>query len=97
MRKLSVLVIHNQYQQPGGEDAVVRAEMEMLRSAGHRVVPFIRSNSAITGYGPIRKAGLAVSTTWNCGAHAQIREVIAKERPDVAHCHNLMPLLSPAA
>jgi hypothetical protein len=31
MRKLSVLVIHNQYQQPGGEDVVVRAEVDLLR------------------------------------------------------------------
>ncbi|MGO9516356.1 MAG: glycosyltransferase family 4 protein [Candidatus Korobacteraceae bacterium] len=97
MRKLSVLVIHNQYQQPGGEDAVVRAELEMLRSAGHPVVPFIRSNTAIAEFNPLQKASLAVSTTWNRRAHAQIRELIAKERPDIAHCHNLVPLISPAA
>ena len=40
---------------------------------------------------------MAVSTTWNRKAHAQIRELIAKERPDIAHCHNLVPLISPAA
>ena len=40
MRKLSVLVIHNQYQQPGGEDVVVRAEVDLLRRAGHRVLQF---------------------------------------------------------
>ena len=52
MRKLSVLVIHNQYQQPGGEDVVVRAEVEMLRRAGHRVVQFIRNNAAIANLQP---------------------------------------------
>ena len=56
MRKLSVLVIHNQYQQPGGEDAVVRAEMEMLRRAGHRVVSFIRNNTAIAELQPSAKS-----------------------------------------
>ena len=97
MRKLSVLVIHNQYQQQGGEDVVVRAEMEMLRHAGHRVVPFVRNNAVIATYNPLQKASLVVSTTWNWNAYTQIRKLIAKERPDVVHCHNLVPLVSPAA
>ena len=97
MRKLSVLVIHNLYQQPGGEDAVVRAEIAMLRNAGHRVVTFLRNNAAIAGYNPLQKAWLAASTAWNRSAHQQIRQLIAKERPDIAHCHNLVPLISPAA
>ena len=97
MRKLCVLVIHNQYQQPGGEDVVVRDEMEMLRRAGHRVVSFIRNNAAIAEYNPLQKASLLVSTTWNQSSYRQIRELIAKVRPDIAHCHNLVPLVSPAA
>ncbi len=97
MRKLTVLVIHNQYQQPGGEDVVVRAEMEMLSRAGHRVLPFIRHNAAIAEYNPLQKASLLASTIWNQSVFRQIRELIANERPDVAHCHNLVPLVSPAA
>jgi len=97
MRKLSVLVIHNQYQQPGGEDAVVRAEAGMLRRAGHHVMEFTRRNAVIAQYKPWQKASLCVSTTWNQNAYAEIRKVIAEERPDVAHCHNLLPLVSPAA
>ena len=96
VRKLSVLVIHNQYQQAGGEDVVVGAEMEMLRRAGHRVVPFIRSNTAIAEYNLVHKAALFANATWSWSAHAQVCELIAKERPDLAHCHNLMPLLSPS-
>ena len=90
-------MIHNQYQQPAGEDAVVQAEINMLRRAGHRVVSFIRNNAAIAGYNRLQKTWLGASTTWNRKAHAAIRELIAKERPDIAHCHNLVPLVSPAA
>ena len=97
MRKLSVLVIHNQYQQPGGEDVVVRAEMDMLRRAGHRVVPFFCHNSTIAEYNPLQMASLAMTTTWNWKSYTQIRELLAKERPDIAHCHNLIPLVSPSA
>ena len=56
MQNLSVLVIHNRYQQPGGEDAVVRAEVEMLRRAGHRVLQYGRDNATIANYSPLRKA-----------------------------------------
>lgn len=97
MRKLSVLVIHDRYQQHGGEDAVVQAEINLLRAAGHRVVTYIRSNAAIAGYNPLQKACLAMSAIWNWKAHAEISRLVAKQRPDIAHCHNLMPLVSPAA
>jgi len=92
-----VLVIHNQYQRPGGEDAVVRAEIDLLRSAGHRVVQYVRDNSVIAGYSSRQKAALFLSTTWNRRAYADISALIREERPDIAHCHNFLPLVSPAA
>jgi len=64
MQSLSVLVIHNRYQQPGGEDAVVHAEVELLRRAGHRVVQYVRDNSAIANYPSLRQASLFFSATW---------------------------------
>lgn len=97
MQPLSILVIHNRYQQPGGEDAAVRAEMDLLHHAGHRVVPYIRDNSEIAGYGVLRKASLMASTTWNRKTYADLRALIRKERPHIAHCHNFLPLVSPAA
>jgi glycosyltransferase involved in cell wall biosynthesis len=97
VRKLNVLVIHNQYQQPGGEDAVVRAEVDLLRRAGHRVVQFTQHNATLANFTPLEKAALAATTTWNPAAYSAIRALIEKERPDIAHCHNLLPQLSPAA
>ena len=97
MQNLSVLVIHNQYQQFGGEDAVVRAEVDLLRRAGHRVVQYVRDNSVLANYAGLRKASLFFSTTWDRSAYVEIRALIEKERPDIAHCHNLLPQMSPAA
>ena len=97
MCKPGVLVIHNRYQQPGGEDAVVQAEVALLRQRGHRVTEFMRDNAAIDRFGPVRKAVLAVSATWNQQVYTDLRRLIRKERPAVAHCHNLMPLISQAA
>ena len=97
MRKPGVLVIHNRYQQAGGEDAVVRAEIAMLRQHGHRVTEFSRDNAVIADYGLARKASLFFSTTWNHRVYEELRRLIRKERPAVAHCHNLVPLISLAA
>ena len=97
MRKLSVLVVHNQYRQPGGEDVVVRAEVDLLRRAGHRVLQFTQNNATLTNSTPLDKAALLVTTTWNRTAYSKIRALLEKERPDIVHCHNLLPQVSPAA
>lgn len=97
MPKISVLVVHNRYQQPAGEDAVVRAEVQELERRGHRVVQYIRDNAEIGRYSLARKAWLAFSTTWNSRTYTDVAQVIRRERPDVAHIHNFFPLISPAA
>lgn len=97
MRKPSVLVIHNHYQQSGGEDAVVHAEIELLRRAGHRVLTYMRANTELRSYSLVRKASLLLSTSWNQRTCSELRDLIARDRPDIAHFHNFLPLISPAA
>jgi len=97
MPKISVLVIHNRYQQSAGEDAMVLAEMNELRRRGHRVIPYLRDNAEIAGQSLVRKAVLSLSTTWNPRSYSEITGVIRRERPDIAHIHNFFPLISPAA
>jgi glycosyltransferase involved in cell wall biosynthesis len=94
---MKVLLLHNEYQQPGGEDAVERAEKELLATSGHRVTEYIRHNDEIARYGPWRKATLVARTVWAWDSYREIRTLLERERPDVAHCHNTFPLISPAA
>lgn len=91
-----VLVIHNRYQQAGGEDAVVRAEVALLRRHGHRVAEYGRDNAEIDLFGMMRRASLLATTTWNQSTYRELRHAIRAQRPDVVHCHNLLPLISPA-
>ena len=44
MNPSRILVVHNRYQQRGGEDAVVDAEVALLRRHGHEVGTYIRAN-----------------------------------------------------
>jgi len=96
MARPGVLVIHNRYLEPGGEDSVVNAEVALLRSNGHRVLQYARHNRELAQFSNMRKAILPLTTTWDYESYSELRCLIRHERPAIAHCHNLLPLLSPA-
>jgi glycosyltransferase involved in cell wall biosynthesis len=96
MARPGVLVIHNRYLEPGGEDSAVNAEIALLRARGHRVLQYARHNSEIAQFSKARKALLPFTTTWDYESYGELRSLIRQERPAIAHCHNLFPLLSPA-
>ncbi len=91
---MRIIVAHNFYQQPGGEDQVFAAETELLESYGHKPVRFIMHNDEIDG---MSRISLAVKTTWNRDSKAKLADVIREVKPDVVHFHNTFPLISPAA
>lgn len=91
--KPKVLVLHNHYQLPGGEDAVFAAESALLEANGHEVVRLTVHNDELTGRS---RAGMAVDTLWNVREHARVRELLLAEKPAVMHCHNTFPQFSPA-
>jgi glycosyltransferase involved in cell wall biosynthesis len=94
--KLSVLKIHNQYKQPGGEDESVRNECALLTRAGHRVIEYRRDNHEIAGYSFVQKISLGSRTVWAWDSCEQIRALLRAEKPDLAHFDNTFPLISPA-
>jgi glycosyltransferase involved in cell wall biosynthesis len=86
-------MVHNAYQQRGGEDAVVDAEIKLLRSYGHKVVEYRRSNEELN---KMSRSSAALQTFWSRGAAHKAAELITLENIDVVHCHNTFPLISPA-
>jgi len=94
---MKILLVHNRYQQPGGEDASMLAEEGVLRAAGHRVVEYVRHNDEIKDYRLASKATLPLRTVWARDSYREIKALLARERPDLAHFHNTFPLISPAA
>jgi glycosyltransferase involved in cell wall biosynthesis len=86
-----VLILHTHYQQPGGEDGVVAAEVALLRERGHRVEVLAFHNRELEGLPPWRQAAL---TFWNREAYRRVREAVRSLRPQVVHVHNTFPLAS---
>lgn len=93
---MKILGVHNYYRFPGGEDEVFRAERELLRAAGHEVIEYTRTNNEIALNGFISRARLAAGTVWARDSFRELRELVARERPVVAHFHNTLPLISPS-
>jgi glycosyltransferase involved in cell wall biosynthesis len=91
---MKVLVCHNYYQQPGGEDQSFDDEARLLESRGHDVVRFTMHNDAIRDMSLWQAAR---RTFWNSQAAAELTDIIRRERPAIAHFTNTFPLISPAA
>lgn len=94
---MRILLVHNAYQQSGGEDAVASAEAQLLQAHGHEIVPYFRFNSELRGSAWPGKISAGVNTIWSSGSYREIRDLLARKKPQIAHFHNTFPLLSPAA
>jgi hypothetical protein len=91
---LKILLAHNFYQQPGGEDQVFADEGQLLESRGHQVLRYMMHNDDIKGAGRLR---LAAQTVWNRGVYRALHDLVAREKPSVVHFHNTFPQISPGA
>jgi glycosyltransferase involved in cell wall biosynthesis len=93
---MKILMVHNAYQQRGGEDAVVTAETQLIEAHGHTVVHYERRNDELKSGGPLSAISTGLGTVWASKSFRQVKALLAREKPDVAHFHNTFPLISPA-
>jgi glycosyltransferase involved in cell wall biosynthesis len=91
---MRIAVLHNFYQQPGGEDQVFASETAMLEQAGHTVIRITETNDRLKEMGSLR---VASTMMWNGEAYRRVFETIRRERVEVAHFHNTFVMLSPAS
>jgi glycosyltransferase involved in cell wall biosynthesis len=90
---MRILLVHNYYQQPGGEDQVFKAEGELLERHGHEVHSYTAHNDQVKH---LSQLDLAQTTIWNRESYRALRTLIKQHRPDIVHVHNTLPLISPA-
>lgn len=94
---MKVLIAHNFYQSssPSGEDGVFRNEVELLRKNGINVVTYEKHNDEITSTADKTKA--VFTNIWSKKTYREIKKLLRKEKPDIAHFHNIFYLISPSA
>ncbi|MBS2210214.1 glycosyltransferase family 4 protein [Carboxylicivirga mesophila] len=91
---MRVLFIHNRYQQAGGEDTVVKMEMDMLRENGNEVDLLEFNNDNITTL--TDKLRAFVSSIYSFSTKRIVETKISETSYDVIHVHNFFPLVSPS-
>ncbi len=93
---MKILLVHNHYQQPGGEDVVFAQERQLLRSHGHQVVTYQRSNIEIESYSIFQKLTVPKRAVWSADSRTDIFELIRREKPALVHIHNTFIQISPS-
>ena len=93
---MNILIVHNHYQLPGGEDAVVENEAKLLKSHGHKVILYTRDNGELKEFSKFQKLLLPFTFLYNPRTAREIKKIIKKESIDIVHVHNTLMLISPA-
>ncbi len=91
---MKVLIVHNRYQQRGGEDAVVLSERNLLSRHGMEVELLEENNDAITGLAS--KLAASADVFYSRRGVDRVRGALDRFQPDLVHVHNWFPTLSPA-
>lgn len=92
---MRVLVAHNRYRSsaPSGENQLVDAEIELLRSGGVDVVPMLTDSDDLKG--PLGALRGAPGPVYSPSGVRRFTRLLRQSRPDVVHLHNVYPLISP--
>jgi glycosyltransferase involved in cell wall biosynthesis len=91
---LRVIIVHNHYQQAGGEDVVVQDEYGVLANHGHQVRLLEASNDHINGFAA--RAQTALTAVYSPSSNRRMAAVISEFKPDLVHVHNFFPVFSPS-
>jgi glycosyltransferase involved in cell wall biosynthesis len=91
MLSMRVLLIHNRYRFPGGEDIAVAADVSLLREGGHQVLV----HEVVNPTGQAATASALARVPWNLSARQEVQQRIWEFRPDVVHVHNIWFSLGP--
>ena len=91
---MRILLIHNKYQNAGGEDVVFHAESALLSSYGNEVDELVFNNAEIKSTMDKLLSGLRL--IYNPVSARILNRKISQFHPDVIHVHNFVPLASPS-
>ena len=104
---MRILLVGNHWTQgPGGAETMLVLTADLLRAAGHEVVPFavaeertlptpVRDRLPVAaGSGARTRFGEAWAGTWSPRAYRALAAVVDEVRPDVAHVHHVFERLT---
>ncbi len=90
---MKILLIHNSYQQKGGEDSVFENEYRLLKEK-NTVEKLLFNNDNIKS--SFDKLKIGVNSISNSRSAKSVEERIKEFNPDIIHVHNFFPIASPS-
>lgn len=93
---MKILLVHNAYRQPGGEDIVFEQERQVLEGAGHQVVAYRRSNHEVNEHSLAGQFSLASKAVWAADSRRELAAMLCREKPEIVHIHNTFVMVSPS-
>jgi len=95
---MRILIVHNHYGNYaiGGESSVMNAEVKLLRSHGHDVFTYERTNNEFCSEGFANTIFSFIHYTWSLRSYYQAYHILKVIKPDIMHVHNYKWLLTPS-
>ncbi len=93
---MKILLIHNSYQQPGGEDVVFEQEYRLLRQHGHEVLTYQRSNREIEKLSAFEKLAMVTHIISAEDSKLAVKRILDRFQPDIVHATNTFMVISPS-
>jgi|HubBroStandDraft_1064217.scaffolds.fasta_scaffold00531_16 glycosyltransferase involved in cell wall biosynthesis len=93
---MKIIVVHNTYREAGGEDVVFESEKRLLERAGHRVIPYVRSNMELDSASLLDRIAIAPRMIWSSKTRSDFAAILDTENPDLVHVHNTFMVISPS-
>jgi glycosyltransferase involved in cell wall biosynthesis len=92
---MKILLVHNFYQHRGGEEVSVELLSKILTDNGHKIIPFYYDSNDIRKFNFVDKFLIPFRLLYSKTTKNKVEQLIFKEKPDIAHIHNLFPLITP--
>ncbi|MCK5567052.1 MAG: glycosyltransferase family 4 protein [Actinomycetia bacterium] len=89
---MKILLIHNYYRHRGGEDIAFDNQKEMLSREGIDIEVYSKSSKSLNNI--FRKLASLCSLFYSLRTKKDIKKLISEHNPDIAHIHNVYPLIS---
>jgi glycosyltransferase involved in cell wall biosynthesis len=93
---MKIVLVHNAYQQLGGEDVVFESERRLLESAGHRVIPYVRSNWQLRNTTLLDRIAIVPRMVWSSEIRREFCALLERNKPELVHVHNTFMAISPS-
>lgn len=91
---MKILLIHNYYQYPGGEDTYFESLKQLLIKNNHQVKTYTKNNKQLDSFSD--KVKTSIGLFYNLKTKNELSKIIKSFKPDIAQIQNIYPLISPS-